>query len=945
MVCRALQLYLTVTYHLYINNPINDTNMNLEPRQINIITHILQNPGSSSSSIHKALEETVSLITVKRDLKELTEQDFIKRSGRSKSILYTINPKKQVFIPLKNMANKEIDFIGVPTHWGVGVKELIKGPESFRAFGFIDKLRGSGLNIVDAGDIDCNSHKKVSIHNARLRFLEEVVDVSRRISKKVEETITGHKFPLVIGGDHSVEIGAISGANKAMNNKMGVIYIDEHGDLINHILTDSGNIHGMTLSAVMGMCGEQLSAVSGIPLKKENLLHVGAEKLDVQELEFCKAERIKMVKLADIIRNGIQPVFDAIDALSAHVDGVWVSLDIDVMDAQDAPGVTMPDRFGLTYREISAIARYVSANTNVVGLTIAEYNYARDEKNKTLELMTELTAAFLGGEYSWYSIWMGGQGDTLLSNDLFLEAGLLDQLVEKYTKEKGFKEDKQNWVQLVEEFLKCVVDRRTPKSPLSAQQFSEMVGFAKYGSSDVKQKRRDIFWRSAEDIKKDVSLGIFRIDVPRLSFEKQQKLFEYFVSIIYKPLYESENQLEITRFFIALYKEQFREQLDIRVGILHSLSGTMAISETSLVDGALMAIDEINERGGVLGKRLKPIIVDGASDPNRFALEAENLITKQGVRAVFGGWTSASRKTMAPIFEKYNNLLWYPVQHEGLEQSPNIIYTGAVPNQQILPAVDWTCAKFGKKVFLVGSDYVFPRTANAIITHRVEELGGKVVGEEYRTLGSKDFKAVIKEIREAKPDVIFNTINGGSNIEFFEMLRRAGIMSESVPTISFSISEEEIQDMKLENVVGDYSVWSYFQSIDSRANRLFVDHFKKKYGDDRVVNDPIAAAYTSVHLFAKAVEKAGADDSKSVREALGDVTFESPEGMVKFDKETQHLKRTIRIGRIEIDGQFEVVWESDEPINPCMFPTCRPDKEWNTFLNDLYIGWGKRWQK
>lgn len=749
----------------------------------------------------------------------------------------------------------------------------------------------------------------------------------------------------MIGGDHSVEIGAISGANKALNGRLGVIYIDEHGDINNDIVTDSGNIHGMTLSAIMGMGDKRLSAISGVPVKKENILHVAGEKLDNQEWDFVKAERIKMVTLVDVISNGIKPVFDAIDELSKHVDGVWISLDIDSIDAQDAPGVTMPDRFGLTYREISAIARYIGKRTSVVGLTIAEYNYARDEKGKTLELMTELTASFLGGEYSWYSNWMGDHGDVLLGNDLFLQDGLIDSLVQKYTTEEGFAKDKESWVSQIEEFLQFIVKGKSPAKPLSAKQFSEMLGFARYGASTSDKKRRDIFWRSSEDIKNDTSLGIFQIDVPRLSIEKQQKLFEYFVSTIYQPLYESEQQFEITQFFVSLYKEQFREQLDIKVGILHSLSGTMAISETSLVDGALMAIDEINAKGGVLGKRLKPIIVDGASDPDRFALEAENLITKHGVKAVFGGWTSASRKTMKPIFEKYNNLLWYPVQHEGLEQSPNIIYTGAVANQQIVPAVDWACSKFGKKVFLVGSDYVFPRTANEIITNRIGELGGKVVGEEYRMLGSKDFKDVIKKIQETKPNVILNTINGSSNIEFFEMLRRAGITSENIPTVSFSISEEEIQDMKLENVVGDYSVWSYFQSIDSQTNNSFVDNFKKKYGDDRVVSDPVATAYNSVHLFAEAVRKAGTDNPRSVREVISNVSFESPEGVVKIDKETQHLQRSARVGQIEIDGQFEIVWESETPIEPCIYPEYRSDKEWNIFLNNLYIGWGNRWQK
>ncbi|MEK7557163.1 MAG: urea ABC transporter substrate-binding protein [Patescibacteria group bacterium] len=390
-------------------------------------------------------------------------------------------------------------------------------------------------------------------------------------------------------------------------------------------------------------------------------------------------------------------------------------------------------------------------------------------------------------------------------------------------------------------------------------------------------------------------------------------------------------------------RQQFKEKNVIKVGILHSLSGTMAMSETSLVDAYLMAIDEINERGGVLGKRLMAKIVDGASDPERFAEEAKVLITKEGVRSVFGGWTSASRKTMKPVFEKYENLLWYPVQYEGLEQSPNIVYTGAAPNQQVLPAVDWVFKNLGRRFFLVGSDYVFPRAANEIIKERIHEIGGEIVGEEYRVLGSTDFRDVVKAIQAAKPDVILNTINGDSNLSFFELLRNAGIRSSDIPTISFSIAEEEINDMELNQVIGDYAVWNYFQSLESEANQKFISNFKKKYGKDRVVDDPIEAAYNSVHLFAKAVEKAQSEDPADIRKALGGLSLNAPEGRVEIDADSQHVYRAVRVGKIDIDGQFEIVWNSDKSTKPEPYPVYRDQGSWNKFLNDLYVGWGKRW--
>lgn len=298
--------------------------------------------------------------------------------------------------------------------------------------------------------------------------------------------------------------------------------------------------------------------------------------------------------------------------------------------------------------------------------------------------------------------------------------------------------------------------------------------------------------------------------------------------------------LGISIFLLAHSQIQASNQV-IKVGILHSLSGTMAISEKSVVNSTLLAIEEINSQGGVLGKKIQPIIVDGKSNWVTFAQEAERLINKEKVVTVFGCWTSASRKTVKPVFEKYNHLLIYPVQYEGLEESPNIVYTGAAPNQQIIPAVKWSFDNLGKRFFLVGSDYVFPRTANEIIKDQVTALRGEILGEEYILLGSADVEGVVKKISETQPDVILNTINGDTNIAFFKALRKAGITPEQIPTISFSIAEEELRSLPKEDVVGDYAVWNYFQSVDDADNQRFVKQFQKKYGQNRVTSDPIEA--------------------------------------------------------------------------------------------------------
>lgn len=381
----------------------------------------------------------------------------------------------------------------------------------------------------------------------------------------------------------------------------------------------------------------------------------------------------------------------------------------------------------------------------------------------------------------------------------------------------------------------------------------------------------------------------------------------------------------------------------IKVGVLHSLTGTMAISEKSVVDGTLLAIEEINAQGGILGKKIEPIVVDGKSDWGTFAQQAENLITRNKVVTVFGCWTSASRKTVKPVFEKYNHLLIYPVQYEGLEESPNIIYTGAAPNQQIIPAVKWSFDNLGKRFFLVGSDYVFPRTANAIIKDQVTALQGEILGEDYILLGSNQVEDTVKKIVKMRPDVILNTINGDSNIAFFKALRQAGITPEQIPTISFSIAEDELRSLPREDMVGDYAVWNYFQSIDSSSNQSFVNAFQNKYGPHRVTSDPIEAGYFGVYLWSQAVTDGGSLDVNVIREHIQDQSFQAPEGTVYIDSNNQHTWKTVRVGKIKADGQFDIVWSSDKPIRPVPYPISRSKAEWDNFLNSLYHGWNQNW--
>ncbi|UYP18221.1 urea ABC transporter substrate-binding protein [Rhodococcus sp. Z13] len=354
----------------------------------------------------------------------------------------------------------------------------------------------------------------------------------------------------------------------------------------------------------------------------------------------------------------------------------------------------------------------------------------------------------------------------------------------------------------------------------------------------------------------------------------------------------------------------------IKVGSLNSLSGTMAISEVTVRDSIALAVEEINADGGVLGKQIEIVSEDGASEPTVFAEKAEKLIGSDCVAAVFGGWTSSSRKAMLPVFEDRNALLYYPVQYEGLESSSNIFYTGATTNQQIVPALDYLKEQGVTSLYLVGSDYVFPQTANRIIKAYAEANGIEIKGEDYTPLGSTDFSTIVNKIRTADADAVFNTLNGDSNVAFFREYTNAGLNAQDMPVVSVSIAEEEVGGIGAQNIEGQLTAWNYYQTVDTPENTSFVEAYKAKYGANKPTSDPMEAAYTSVHLWKNTVEKAGSFEVDDVIAAADGVTFEAPEGTVTIDGDNHHITKTARIGEIRGDGLIYTVWESDGAIEP-----------------------------
>ena len=360
------------------------------------------------------------------------------------------------------------------------------------------------------------------------------------------------------------------------------------------------------------------------------------------------------------------------------------------------------------------------------------------------------------------------------------------------------------------------------------------------------------------------------------------------------------------------------EESVVKVGILHSLTGVMAQSEQPVSEAEQMAIDEINAAGGVLGHKIEVVLRDGESSPEVFADKARQLLTEEKVVTIFGCWTSASRKAVKEVVEdpEIYGLLWYPLQYEGLEASPNIMYMGAAPNQQVVPAVEYCNKNFGHRMFLIGSDYVFPRTAGAIIKSYLPTVDGEAVGEVYVDMDCEDFTDVIEQIKAAKPDVILNTLNGVSNLPFFYQLKEAGITADKIPVMSFSISEEEVRFIGADLLKGHYVSWSYLQTISSMQNLSFVSRFKNLFGGESVIGDPMEAGYIAVYLWAAACEKAGTFNVEDVRMAAKGLSFDAPEGSVTIDGENQHLKKRVRVGRVNEEGLIDEMWRSPSVVKP-----------------------------
>ncbi len=368
----------------------------------------------------------------------------------------------------------------------------------------------------------------------------------------------------------------------------------------------------------------------------------------------------------------------------------------------------------------------------------------------------------------------------------------------------------------------------------------------------------------------------------------------------------------------------------IKVGVLHSLSGTMAISETALKNTALMAIDEINAKGGLLGKKLEPVVVDPASNWPLFAEKARQLLTQDKVAVVFGCWTSVSRKSVLPVFEELNGLLFYPVQYEGEELSKNVFYTGAAPNQQAIPAVEYLMSPEGggaKRWFLLGTDYVYPRTTNKILRAFLKSKGVKEsdIEEIYTPFGHSDYQTIVANIKKfaaGGKTAVVSTINGDSNVPFYKELGNAGLKATDVPVVAFSVGEEELRGIDTKPLVGHLAAWNYFMSVKNPQNTAFIKMYKDWAKANKVpnlntvvTNDPMEATYVGIHMWAQAVKKAGTTDVDKVRQAMYGQTFKSPSGFtLTMDKSNHHLHKPVMIGEILPNGQFQVVWQTDKPI-------------------------------
>ena len=401
---------------------------------------------------------------------------------------------------------------------------------------------------------------------------------------------------------------------------------------------------------------------------------------------------------------------------------------------------------------------------------------------------------------------------------------------------------------------------------------------------------------------------------------------------------------------VMIWRHYSSAGLSIRIGVLHSLSGTMAASEKPLVDALQLAIEEANAGGGINGQEIEAVVVDCRSDPVYCAQQAERLITEEQVQALFGCWTSACREALKPVVEKHRHLLFYALQYEGMERSPNILYGGAVPNQMVMPAVHWALVNLGKSgksgkseesggrgkrvcVYLAGSNYVFSRVANILIKDLLAAHDAVVVGEHYLPLVGAAMDDLAADIVRQQPDIVLSTINDPDNAVFFQTLEKSGITPDKIPVLSFSATEVGLAAQDTPLMAGHYAARNYFQSIQSPENQAFVNRFRDRFGQQAVIDGPMEASYINMLMWIHSAREAGSGDLAQVQRTILRQSLSAPEGVVSVDPVTRHTWNVARIGKARDDGQFDIVWDSGRPLKPAPFPTYRSREEWDQLLH------------
>lgn len=397
----------------------------------------------------------------------------------------------------------------------------------------------------------------------------------------------------------------------------------------------------------------------------------------------------------------------------------------------------------------------------------------------------------------------------------------------------------------------------------------------------------------------------------------------------------------ICLFTAASCRSKKQKVQSIKVGILCSLTGPVSVEDKPIEEAIMLAIDEINLAGGLLGHILTPVIFDAASDPEKYAKGAVELIEQKNVVVIFAGGNSISRRNIRSIAEEYENIMVFPMHYEGGKRSSRIVYVGAAPNQQLIPAVYWAFQNIGSRFFLVGTDSIYSHVANTIIKDFIYALNAEVIGESYIAIDSTmGLESIVERIDAARPDVVLNTIEGPGNVEFFELLRET--RPTSVPTISFSLTENLLRQLSGVHFEKDYAIWGYFQNLDTNKNKEFEQAFYTKYGKGRAIDDPMESAYVGVYLWSKAVIDAKTFDPSAVLKNIPNQSYAAPSGLIYMDRETQSAYRPVRIGMVS-DHQFKIVWDSETSIMPVQYTLFKTPHEWDELIKEFYEKWGRQW--